>query len=239
MVSESGFTSGGSLLHDRRYAVFDSDGKLVNGKSDPAVHRLRTGFDAGFDTVRFTDERAVSPMYDLHTHRIRIDAYLSGYFGRNVTLLEDTSGKFLDDPLQSQVTIVSTASLETVAEHFDLPLEECRRRFRANIEIDGVPPFWEEQLVLPGKQPVHFSVGEVSFIGVKPCPRCVVPSRNPYDGEPVRGFQKSLSELRKETLPQWSPLASYGNFYQLSVSCRTESPHGRIRSGDPLRRRSG
>lgn len=48
-------------------------------------------------------------------------------------------------------SVVSTATVETIASWFDgTRVESPRRRFRANFEISGVPAFWEDRLVGDG-----------------------------------------------------------------------------------------
>lgn len=238
-VSRSGFSPAGTLKLDRAYALFDHASNQINGKSEPAIHRLSVHFDDSIQTVTFCRRDTEEPMatFRIEQERSGLEEYLSQYFGKRVILKGDTASGFPDDPEQSQLTVVSTASLKAVSEHFGFTIDECRKRFRANIEVGNVPAFWEEQLVLPRKQPVGFRIGDARFVGVKPCPRCVVPSRHPDTGEVLTGFQKKMAALRKETLPEWSPLPSYGNYYQLSVSCRSDLLHNRTASvavGDPL-----
>lgn len=217
--------NGGGLSGDRRLAIFDRHGKLVNGKSTPAIHWLRARFDLDKPQVEISGPQKQPRVFSLEAPFDPLNEFLSDFFREPVTVKEASSGEFLDDPQQSHVTITSTASLQKIAEQFGFSLAECRRRFRANIELSGVPPFWEEQLVLPAKQGVDFSIGEVAFEGVKPCPRCVVPSRDALTGITTAGFQKAFSEFRKKTIPVWSPLESYGHYYQLAVSCRIKYPN--------------
>ncbi|MFM2135091.1 MAG: hypothetical protein RL021_491 [Bacteroidota bacterium] len=238
-VASSGFSPGGTLAYDRAFALFDEAGNLINGKSDSSVHRLSARFEASFRTIllshRFSEESGTT--FDITQDHPQLEDFFSEYFGKKVVLKRAVENGFPDDPVQSHVTIVSTASLQAVATHFGFTLDECRNRFRANIEIGGVPAFWEERLVLPRKHPVPFRIGQAGFIGVKPCPRCIVPSRHPQTGEIRSGFQKELAEWRKGTLPDWSPLPSYGNYYQLSVSCRSDLPHNlnaNVSVGDSL-----
>ena len=216
---EASVTASGSILNDRRYAIFNEKGIVVNGKNTPVIHRIRTGFDQEVEYVTFVLENKLPETFHLDHDRNRINQFLSECFSDNVTLEENPDGAFLDDPEQSKFTLISTASLRQVADRFSFSMDECRRRFRANIEIDDVPAFWEENLVRPHKVRVPFLVNQLLAEGVKPCPRCVVPSRNPDNGEMLRNFQKEFITLRKESLPDFSPLPDYGNYYQLSVSC--------------------
>lgn len=227
----------GSIVHDRQYAIFDSRGKLINGKNTPAIHKLRSKFDQEISRVTLHGENKQAVEFHLKNDRDRLNAFLSDFFTETVQLKENNGSDFLDDPEQSKFTLVSTASLQAIANRFSFTLEECRRRFRANIEIDDVPEFWEERLVQPHKVRVPFMLGNLSAEGVKPCPRCVVPSRHPHHGEVFRNFQQDFIAFRAATLPDWSPLVAYGHLYQLSVCCifLANQPDNRFMTGDTLR----
>jgi uncharacterized protein YcbX len=54
-------------------------------------------------------------------------------------------GGFPDDTDSPGPTLVSEASLDTVAKWFAFDAEQTRRRFRANITIDGLPAFGEDR----------------------------------------------------------------------------------------------
>lgn len=236
-VEKAIVNASGSIVHDRQYAIFDSHGKLINGKNTPAIHRLRSKFNQEISRVTLYGENMQSVEFNLEKDRDQLNAFLSDFLADTVQLKENNEGEFLDDPVQSKFTLVSTASLQAIADRFSITLEECRRRFRANIEIDGVPAFWEETLVQPHKVRVPFMLGNLSAEGVKPCPRCVVPSRHPDHGEILQNFQQDFIAFRAETLPGWSPLVAYGHLYQLSVSCvfLANLPDNSFMTGDMLR----
>ena len=44
-VETARITGGGILENDRIYAIYDAEGKVVNGKRTPRVHELRCEFD--------------------------------------------------------------------------------------------------------------------------------------------------------------------------------------------------
>jgi uncharacterized protein YcbX len=119
----------------------------------------------------------------------------------------------------------------------DLDREQAGRRFRANIEIADVPPFWEDCLFSATGEPVRFSIGAVTLDGINPCQRCVVPSRHPNTGQIVHGFQKIFSDNRKRTLPRWTAAARFDHFYRLSINSRiAPSQTGKcIRVGDEIK----
>ena len=75
------------------------------------------------------------------------ERFLSAAMGEPVRLVEDAERGFPDDTDSPGPTVVSTATLETVASWFPgLTIEEVRRRFRANLEIGDTEPFWEDRL---------------------------------------------------------------------------------------------
>lgn len=212
---------GGCLLHDREYAIVDEQGRYVNGKSTARVHLLRSKVDFETELIAFRHGQELQwHTFHLHRNKTDIDEYLSGFFNKPVKLLKSTGGEFLDVPVKSGITLLSTASLQTVAGWYaGLPLEETRKRFRANIEVSGVPAFWEDRLFYKEGTAVEFSIGDVTLWGLAPRARCVVPTRHPASGESIRGFQKSFAVNRGNSLPGWSTLGHYDHSYYLSVDC--------------------
>ena len=213
--------NGGCLLHDREYAIKDSDNRYINGKKNALVHLLRMNIDIENGVIFFRHETETGwHEFDLQKEKAKIDDYLSSFFNRSVALFKNTTGRFLDIPDKSGMTILSTASLQTVAHWFnDMDLEETRKRFRAALEISGVPAFWEDRLFFEEGTAIAFKIGDVNVLGVSPRARCVVPTRHPQTGEVIPGFQKSFATYRKAELPQWSALNNYNHAYHLSVDC--------------------
>jgi uncharacterized protein YcbX len=231
-------TEGGCLLHDREFAVTDENGKFVNGKSNILVHSLRSSVDFENDTISFRHQNENDWNVFHYQKEIGvINFYLSEFFGIPVYLKQNKNGRFLDIPDISGVTVLSTESLRSVSGWFsNMNLSETRKRFRASIEIEGVPAFWEDKLFLKEGTAVKFKAGDVSLLGISPRARCVVPTRHPENGEVHRGFQKTFSNYRRECLPEWSTLSDYGHFYFLSVDCLiTDSETGKwIKVGDEI-----
>jgi len=102
-------------------------------------------------------------------------------------------------------------------------IDEMRRRMRANLEIDGVPAFWEDQLFSESGEIISFQVGDVQFFGVNPCQRCVVPTRDSFSGIAYPGFQKIFVQKRQNTLPEWAATSRFNHFYRLSVNTQLPS----------------
>ena len=236
-VNEAVVLPSGALEHDRRFAVVDGEGRFVNGKRTAKVHQIRSSFDASARTltlgIQGHDDRQ---SFSVDLDREALDEWLSRHFDFPVTVVENAGGGFPDDTDSPGPTLLSAATLRAVLEWFpELVEDECRRRFRANLEVGGVEPFWEDRLFSEPGGVVRFRVGEVVFEGVNPCQRCVVPSRSAVDGVPIPEFQKRFSTKRRETLPPWAAASRFNHFYRLALNTRvTHGQRGTIRVGDEV-----
>jgi uncharacterized protein len=222
----------GALEGDRQFAMVDEQGRFVNGKSTALVHRLRAKFSPDLSTVTLwrsgTEKRETFVLEEKEEgkgSRVSLEAWLSEYFGKAVTLQENTVTGFPDDLNAPGPTIIGTATLETVAEWFpELDLAEMRRRFRTNLEIGGVPPFWEDRLYGKNGQSIEFQIGEMRFVGMNPCQRCIVPTRGSLSGLAYEAFQKQFIQKRKAELPPWAERSRFNHFYKLAVNTRGIMP---------------
>jgi uncharacterized protein YcbX len=235
-VDAAAFTERGGLLLDRAFALFDADGGYVNAKREPRVHHLRVTYDPSLTSATFAlpdGERFAFAFADAPD---ALAAFLSRYVGRDVAVRRDDDGGFPDDPKAPGPTIVSFETLAAVASWFDgMTIEDVRLRLRANIELDGVPAFWEDRLFGPAGELVGFRIGDVLLGGTNPCARCVVPTRDARTGEPLPAFAKRVAERRAASLPAWADATRFDHFYRLCVNTRTIEARGRqIRVGDEL-----
>jgi MOSC domain-containing protein len=242
-VTEARISPSGGLALDRAWALYSVDGRWVNGKRTPLVHHIRASYSPDLRCVTLavpTDRRKI-PARTFAFPEAHQDAaeWFSVFFEQQILVRYDEGG-FPDDTIANGPTIVSTATLEAVAGWFGptsqgfpgLTVEEVRERFRATLEIQGVPAFWEDQLFSQDdRSAVRFTIGDVRIEGSNPCARCPVPPRNPCTGEVVEGFQKRFTQLRESTLPAWSPRERFDHFYRLSTNTRVASTE----SGKPLR----
>jgi uncharacterized protein len=221
LLQKAQIGNGGCLVHDREYAIVDSNGKFVKGKNSDLIYLLRSEIDFEAQTIAFRHQaEKVWNSFHLQNEKPAIDKFLSSFFKKPVTLARNTEGEFLDIPVQSGVTVLSNASLKTVCGWFnDMDLEETRKRFRATIEITGAPAFWEDKLFLEEGTAIEFKIGEVTFYGISPRARCSVPTHHPQTGEIIHAFPKTFSQQRTKALPPWSTLEDYGHGYYLSVDC--------------------
>jgi uncharacterized protein YcbX len=63
-----------------------------------------------------------------------------------------------------------------------------------------------------------------------------VPTRDPFTGEVLSGFQSVFSGMRERTLPAWAPRIRFNHFYRLTVNTRIRQAEAgkRISCGDLL-----
>ena len=256
----------GALAGDRRWAIVDrppgepfdaqsasvaGSGDYVNGKKTAQVHRLRATFvpaaDGGpaVELRRQGDPPNAARRFALHDGGDRsegtvhepLNEWLSAFFDRPVSVRRTAAGQH-DDRRRHGPTVVSTATLREVAAWFDFDLESARRRFRANLEVDGVPPFWEDRLFGDEGEVVAVQVGDVTIHGVHPCARCVVPGRDPETGGETPDFRETFIEQRRETMPEWTESDRFDHDFRLMVNTRVpeESAGESVAVGDAVAR---
>ncbi|NGM68507.1 MOSC domain-containing protein [Natronolimnobius sp. AArcel1] len=210
---------GGTLEYDREFALFDADGDVVNGKRTDRIHDLETGFDPETTTLTVAPPDGDSLAFDLESAsgRERAADWFGDFFDLEVTLERDRSLGYVDRR-EMGPSVISTATLREVASWFDdadLTVDSVRRRMRANVEVGGVEPFWEDRFV--GDDAPAFEVDGICFEGVTPCGRCVVPQRDPDTGETLEGFRERFIERREATFPEWADEAAFDHYYTLMV----------------------
>ncbi|MEM8947035.1 MAG: MOSC N-terminal beta barrel domain-containing protein [Planctomycetota bacterium] len=222
-VDASEVLTNGALRHDRRYALVDAWGKYVNGKTCPEIHRIRATFSDDFKRVSLACGQQPDS-FEIATDQTRVADWCSEALGKKCRLIENEDGGFPDDSEAPGPTLVSTATLQAVADWYDgVDLAEARRRFRFNLEVEGVPAFWEDGLVAPPQQVRRFRVGEIAWQGNGVCKRCVVPTRNSLDGSQTAGFAREFVRQRELRLPDWAPRERFDTFYRLGVNTRIDS----------------
>lgn len=178
---------------DRRFLLVDESGELIDGTDVAILQRIVPAYDPEAErlTLRFPDGRTIEGAADELGDRVvaRISRHvsegrrvvgpfeeaISAFAGRTVLLIRaDRDGTAQDvHPL----TVVSSASVR------DLGGRRGRedldpRRFRINLEIEGVGPYeeeaWADRLV---------SVGSATVRVLGPIPRCVVTTLDPDTGD--------------------------------------------------------
>ena len=216
----------GTVAGDREFALCDPSlvdtenpkhgpDHAYNGKQLPRIHELRTGYhpDEGVLHVTPPEEGVLS--FDLPADEAAAESWFAEFFDVDVALLRTQPPAFVDRPAMGP-SVISTATLTEVASWFDdLSVENVRRRMRANVEIGGVPAFWEDRFVGAGSP--AFVAGGVRFERAEPCARCVVPMRDPGTGEPLERFREQFLERREATFPEWADRGAFDHLYTLMV----------------------
>lgn len=241
-VDEAEILPGGSLKHDRQFALVDAAGHFIIGKRTPLVHQVRCNFDLPALKVNLrAPDRNESGYLHLTDDQAKLEAWLSDHFSMPVFIKRNTTVGFPDDSDSPGPTLIGAATLTKIKSWFaEIPdAEETSRRFRSNIEIGGVEEFWEDRLFGAPGETRPFSVGDVFFEGVNPCARCVVPSRDSTGGGATKSFAKIFSDKRRETLPEWAEPGRFDHFYRVAVNTRIAASEAgkKIRVGDAVKLR--
>ncbi len=237
-LHEAAVLPGGALAHDRELAMIDADGKFINAKRYALVQQLRSAWDRERHVLCLhLDGSPEEARFRLPAEQSAVEGWLSDCFEQPVTLAQNANGGFPDDTKAPGPTLISTATLEEVASWYPgVTTEEARRRFRANLEIGGVPAFWEDRLFAEAGEAVPFQIGDTLFHGVNPCQRCIVPTRDSVTAEASPEFSQTFRANREAALPPWANRSRFNHFYRLAVNtCVPVTEAGKvIRVGDTL-----
>ena len=267
-VAEARVLSSGGLENDRRWQLTDLEGRVLNAKRTPLFHAIRAEFDLGGagglpsspgNVIHLAiDPAAVAARAIQGIERLASLAaesfplvpgpdgpcgWLTEVFGQPVLLVERADGGFPDDRDAPGPVVISTASLEAVAGWFRFDVTECRRRFRANLEIGGCEAFWEDAVAsparpelqpsllnlppdlpanpyaeLPPPEPQAFSIGDVRLQATNVCRRCVVPTRDSRTGRVTEQFRDVFETWRGKTMPAAVDAAAWNHVYRLGVN---------------------
>lgn len=220
-VSSSVITKGGSLKFDRMLAMKSDNGKYINGKKSEKIHHLRSKYDLDNATIALWHGEYSSESFSMVGNLLPLQNYLSDFFEQNVTLHYNDENGFPDDSIAYGPTVSLYESYMKIAEWFPgLTPAELIRRFRCNIILNNSEPFWEDNLLPENEGEKSFRLGEVQFYGTNACARCIVPSKDPVTGNIYPLFQKSFTELRRESLPAWAPKGAFDHFYRFTVNTK-------------------
>ena len=153
------------LEGDRRWALVDGvanrAGKLLSIRQDERLMTYRARLsDHGVDVI--------TPDGELRRLDDQLVAALAEQTARPLTL-RDLAGANFDD---SPVLVVNLASLAAFGLEAGVPID--RRRFRANLYLDGLEP--EQELLWLGRR---VRAGDAELEVIKRCDRCVVITRDP------------------------------------------------------------
>lgn len=209
------------LRHDRRWLIIDDNNRFVTQRSYPNMALIEvTMTDMGLQLRhRSRDLSALlvpfqPETFDLLTVTVwddQIEAvivndasnrWLSEALGFSARLvyLPDTSPRLADSnyaPFDANVSfadgfpflIIGQSSLDDLNTRLPEPVSMIR--FRPNLVFEGGMPYDEDQWY-------EFTIGKLTFFGVKPCARCILTTVDPEKGEIVgKEPLKTLSTYRK------------------------------------------
>jgi uncharacterized protein YcbX len=269
-VAEARVLPSGGLENDRRWQLTDLDGRVLNAKRTPLFHAIRAEFDLGEagglpssagNVIHLAiDPAAVAARAIPGVERLASLAaetfplvpgpdgpcgWLAEVFGQPVLLVERADGGFPDDRDAPGPVVISTASLEAVAGWFRFDRDECRRRFRANLEIGDCEAFWEDAIAsparpelqpsllelpadlpadpyaeLPPPEPQAFSIGDVRLQATNVCRRCVVPTRDSRTGRVAEQFREVFEVWRGKTMPAAVDASAWNKIFRLAINTR-------------------
>jgi uncharacterized protein len=212
----------GALKGDREFAIFDEDDRVVNGKRTAKIHSIRSHYEIQNRSMTLSADGLGLQTFHLDDDRSKIEEWFSEFFGFKVHLKQNLEVGFPDDPQSPGPTVISTQTIATVASWYEgMTLGEMRSRLRTNLELDAPEAFWEDRLFGAADEVREFSIGYVTFQGVNPCQRCIVPTRDSLSGEATSAFQKIFLKNRSATLPELVDRSRFNHFYRLAVNTRS------------------
>jgi uncharacterized protein YcbX len=192
----------GGLEADRRWALVDGTpnraGKLLTNTQDARLMTYRARL--GADGVEVVTPAGRTRSLDDH-----LVAELGDIVARPLTL-RDQEGINFDD---SHVLIVNLAGVAAFALEAGFPID--RRRFRANLYLEGLEP--DEEVRWVGRR---IRAGSARLEVVKRCERCVVITRDPDTTTATPELLRLLTQTSDTSM---------------GVYCRVQTP-GQVATGD-------
>ncbi len=222
LVPSARITEGGALQNDRTYAMVDDGGRALSGKREEKIFQLRATYSEDLSSVELLgQDNGQRGRFHMEEDRTSLEEFLSDYFGKVVRLQKNEKNGFPDDTEASGPTLVTTATIRSVAAWFPgIDEHEMELRLRTNLILDAEEPFFEDRLYSDRGKAIDFQLGRVRFFGINPCRRCTVPSRNPRTGETYPDFRKVFEEKRRETLPSFANRERFDIYYRLTLNTR-------------------
>jgi uncharacterized protein len=211
------------LQHDRRWMITEPNGAFITQRTNGKMALLKAIIE-GDSLVIFEKnkpENLVKIGLDTEGSSIGVTVWDDTVLASRTTAIAD---EFLSDFLEKQCVltkmnakndrrvdekynlgddivsfadgypflIIGETSMEDLNNRLGVPLSI--RRFRTNFVFSGGTPFMEDTFK-------NFKIGDVDFVGVKPCARCVLTTRDPDSGvkgrEPLATLQAYRSHGTK------------------------------------------
>jgi uncharacterized protein YcbX len=205
--------------HDRRWMLVDADNQFISQREVNAMALLKVQLTAQgllINNIGVAGEELLVPfeptiteteMVTVWSSRCRAqrvsdeaDAWFSKQLGFPCKLvyMPDTTRRYVDGRYahNKEITgfsdgypllLIGQASLDDLNSRLETPLP--MNRFRPNIVFTGGTPFQEDYMK-------HFEINGITFLGVKPCARCVMTTINQQTAEKAKEPLKTLSTYR-------------------------------------------
>ena len=222
------------VVTNRRFWLVDVNRRLYNGKRNGPLVRIRPEWNEESRelALTFPDGNRVAGVVELgDPFAVQMYGYplasrrvvgpwqdaIAAYAGEPLTLLWAEDGA--PDRLHAGTT--SLVSRESVARLADEAGEDAldARRFRMMFEIEGVPPYQEDEW-----QGTQVRVGDATIQVNGDVGRCAVTTQDPDTGVPTVDTLKALARFRREGRKEPLPLGVYGSVVV----------PGRVRVGDEV-----
>ncbi len=211
------------LQYDRRWMITEPNGAFMTQRTNAKMALLKATIGSDFLTIFEKENPENSVKIGLHTEgsllgvtvwddtflasrtTAEADAFLSDFLGKSciLTKMNAENERRVEENYNLGNDIVSFAdgypfliigenSMRDLNERLDVPLSI--RRFRTNFVFSGGAPFVEDGFR-------NFQIGNVDFVGIKNCARCVLTTRDPDSGvkgrEPLATLQAYRSHGTK------------------------------------------
>jgi uncharacterized protein len=201
------------LQHDRRWLITDTEGMFLTQRTNPKMAMLRATIEDDCLVIKEKDKPSNDFKIPINTEgplssvsvwddtmkaafvSKEVNGFLSDFLEKEVRLLKmpDTTERRVEENYNRGQDIVSfadgypfliigEASMHDLNTRLSDPLSI--RRFRTNFVFSGGAPFEEDGFKA-------FKIGDVDFMGMKHCARCVLITRDPDTG--VKGKEPLLT----------------------------------------------
>jgi uncharacterized protein YcbX len=224
------------VMGDRRFWLVDQGGRLFNNKRCGPLVRIRPDWDEESRVLVLTlpDGERVEGVVELGesvvenlwgypnpSHRVNgpWEEAISRIAGQPLTLLWADKGATDRGYRGGDVSLVSVASFEQLAEQAGLDAPVDGRRFRLLLEIDGVVAHEEDTWL-----GTRVQVGDAVFQLNGDIGRCVVTTQDPDTGLTDIDTLGALARYRREGRYEPLPFGVYGSV----------AVPGRVRVGDTV-----
>lgn len=185
----------------------------------PTLARIKTRLDDRTGTFHVGDASGfgVETRLDTEEGRAALERFLQAFLGEDapgkLRVLESPQGyRFMDHP-QGYISVMNLASVRAVEQAIGQPVDPLR--FRANVYVDGLKPWAEDEWVAGQK----IRLGGATLTLFKPIVRCIATHVNLETGERDIDMVGQLREhFGRDTL---------GTYFSITEG-------GRVTEGDPV-----